>query len=263
MQPVIKLYADTNAVKVVAFAIKLEEQFTVEELTLLVEKLRENEFFKSAFSNSRDQVEITFTINPDGIQQHQSMNGVLFEKKEGEEQQPSWTVSINKEFIVVNCSKYSRWKNIFPEAMIPIREIFQILGHKNIDNITLEYLDEFDILNTSVNWVSILFNKNSDYLLKSIFEYESFWHINHGYFTNIEGLLNPVLDNIYINYFVDENDGLKPKVNVRMQHKLDVDGKYDKDGLERYFDIIHIHSKSIFEKIIHNDILALFDRKDK
>lgn len=262
MKPVIKPFTDTNAVKVVAFALKLEENFTFEALSAVIEQLRCNDFFKKEFNNINDQVEVSLTIGSDGSVQHnQSMNGIVFEKKDNEDSQPSWVVSINKDSILVNCFQYTRWKNIFPKSESIISEVFKIIGSKNIETITLEYLDEFEILDVSSDWIKSLFKQDSEYLLKNIFECRNFWHINYGYFRDIDGLGESILDNLFINYFADEHDSLKNKVHVRAQHKLGLNEEYDNANISRYFNTIHEHSKSIFENIIHDDILELFDRK--
>lgn len=262
MKSVIKPFTDTNAVKVVAFALKLEENFTFEALSAVIEKLRCDDFFKKEFNKINDQVEVSLTIGPDGSVQHnQSMNGIVFEKKENEDSQPSWVVSINKDSILVNCFQYTRWKNIFPESESIISKVFKIIGSKNIESITLEYLDEFEILDVSSDWIKSLFKQDSGYLLKNIFECKSFWHINHGYFIDIDGLSESILNNLFINYFADEHDGLKNKVHVRAQHRLGLNEEYDNANIARYFNAIHEHSKSIFENMIHDDILELFDRK--
>lgn len=260
MKPVIKPFTETNAVKVVAFAIELEEKFTVDALASLVEQLRTSEFFKQEFNNMNDQMEVSLTIGPEGVVQHtQSMNGIIFEKSN--DGQVSWVVAINKDSIVVNCFQYTRWKTIFPKSTDIIREVFKILGNKNIGGITLEYLDEFEVLDTAASWASALFKHDSEYLMKNIFECKHFWHINHGYFTDIDSIANLALDNIFINYFADEHDGLKNKVHVKTQHKLGLEEEYSDSRIPDYFNAIHIHSKNIFEKIIHDDILELFDRE--
>ncbi len=259
MQTIIKPFAEKNAVKVVAFAIQLTEQFSPDHIASIVNITRETQFFKDEFSNFTDQVEMSLTIGPDGVQQHSSANGILFEKKESDEQ-ISWTTSINKDSIIVTCRAYTRWEQIAPKALKIINEVFSITKSVKIAQITLEYLDEFHIISQQYDWKKQLFRDNCNYILPSIYDNDSFWHINYGYFINISDLAQPLLDNLFINYFADEQDELKHKVNVRAQHKIVVDDNYDESFIAKYFGVIHFHSKSIFEEIIHDNILKLFDR---
>lgn len=258
MQTIVKPYADKNAVKVVAFAVQLTEHLSPDNLILIVAELRKKQCFDQFIAS--DQFEVSVTITQDGVvQQTHSTNGVIFEEQDVD-QSVTWTASINKEFILVTCKAYTRWNEISPKALKIIDEIFASMKDINISQITLEYLDEFNILNPESDWMPKLFKENCNYILPSIYRMDSFWHINYGYFTSIEDFEHSLLDNLYLNYFADEQDDLNHKVNIRAQHKLDIFEEYENENITKYFNAIHLHSKSIFEEIVSDPILALFDR---
>jgi hypothetical protein len=136
-----------------------------------------------------------------------------------------------------------------------------------IAQLTLEYLDEFEVLSPEADWKQELFRQNNNkFLNKNVYEQNDFWHINHGYFITLDKLKNKQLDTISINYFSDENDDLKNKVTIKSQHTVIVDPiqKIDKKSfITKTFDIVHIHSKEIFENIISDNVLKEFDRGEQ
>jgi uncharacterized protein (TIGR04255 family) len=260
---IIKTYSEENAVKVIAFAIYFSQKLSNEDINILIKKINEIEFFNKEFNKIQNQDEIAVTFTPDGGQtQTQTINGVVC-NKQTDNQIPKWSLTINKEVIVVTCREYTRWNEISLNAYNYITETFNLIPKdKDISQITLEYLDEFEILDSENNWKEILFKNDSGYITSNIYALDDFWHINQGCFVKLQNLEQKLLDTININYFSDERDSLKHKVNLRTQHILRCDNSYsyNDESIKKIFDTIHIHSKDIFEKIIHDDILNTFNR---
>jgi len=244
----IKAYSDKNAVKVIIDAINTTP------------------YFQRSFPETKEQAEISFSVTPDGTtQQTITKNGIVLYSSL--EKNAKWMININKEIILITCKEYSRWANISNEAYRHLQELIKIIDHTTqIAQITLEYLDEFEILNPSEDWKEELFRSNSKYLNTNIFSLNDFWHINQGYFVQLPDLSNKHLDTININYFADEKDNLKHKVSIRIQHKLLIEPaqsineiKYIKDCYES----LHVHSKMAFENIVSNKVLETFDRGEE
>ncbi|CUV65490.1 hypothetical protein BN3087_380006 [Sulfurovum sp. enrichment culture clone C5] len=259
----VKSYNDDNAVKVIAFAVNFMP-LSVEEMVKLISKLDTQnniEYFDKEFNIKKPTQEVTMTIHADGTQQHElSIGGIMYEKT-NDTDMLIWNLTINKNSIIVSCREYTRWDAISAKAIEFISKVMDNIVNMKITHITLEYIDEFEIINHNGKWKEELFKTNCDYNLSHIYKLDDFWHINHGYFFDHKNLKFKLLDTLNINYFADENDNLKHKVNVITQHMLtQINESYDKSNIKKYFDIIHQHSKEIFEAIINDNILKTFNR---
>jgi len=249
----VKAYSDTNAIKVIAFAIILEKELSLTELTRLIDRLKENETLKE-FAENQIQHLVSMVIGQPNIpKQESSIGGILFNQKENN--RVTWSLIVNKDSIIITCYNYSRWNNISVEALRYIDIVFKELDN-NISQITLEYLDEFEVLNNTLNWKESLFKHSCNYITPNIYHLNDFWHISQGYFIELEDLEDKILDTVDINYFSDETDNFKNKVNIRIQHRLQyiTPFSYNQENLKTYFNKIHNHSRNLFFKIIHNDI---------
>ncbi len=257
---IIKTYSERNAIKVIAFAIYFSQKFSSEEINILIEKANKIDFFNKEFDDKQSQDEVAVIFSPDGVQTKQQTTSGISYNKLNDNNTLQWSLTINKDAVIITCREYSNWDNISLKAYSYIEEAFNLIKKDmNISQVTLEYLDEFEILTDSSNWKKLLFKKDSEYITSHIYELDDFWHINQGSFAKLEKLDKKLLDTININYFSDERDNLRNKLNIRTQHTLPYENIYNKN-LKGIFDIIHIHSKAIFEKIIHNDILNSFNK---
>ncbi len=259
---IIKPYNDKNAVKIIAFAFSFLKRLTLDEIDILIEKMNESELLNKEFQKKDKQQEITMTIGPDGIPKpSQSLGGLVYTKIE--ENKTTWTLEINKDLLIITCRNYSRWRSISEISYCYIEEIFNMIpdNENRIANITLEYLDEF-LVDTTNEWKQSLF-KESEYIPSHIYNLNDYWHFNHGYFLNIPEVNDKVLNTIATNFFADEMDNMKEKINIRMQHKVIYNPAigYNKEKLIETFEKLHLYSKvEVFEKIIHDSILEKFDR---
>jgi uncharacterized protein (TIGR04255 family) len=257
----IKSYSTENAIKVLAFAINLEQRLSSEQIDFLVKKVEEVEYFKNNFSNKQIQEEISI-ITQDGITtQTKGVAGIVWQKID-KFNKPLWTLTINKETIVIACHAYTRWNEISKQAFEYINNAFKLISDiPNITQITLEYLDEFEVVNIYSNWKKELFKDNCEYITSNIHNLNDFWHISQGYFIKLEEQDEKLLDTVDIHYFSDELDNLKHKINIRIQHKLLYSPKtlYNQEAINNSFEKIHKHSKKIFIDIINDDIINQFN----
>lgn len=260
---IVKSYANENAVKVVAFAMNFLSGFSQQEINTLIELVENDTFFKDYFDNFQKSQEVSVTIHSDGIPKHeQSIGGLVCENTNSSSSNLGWGLTINKNFIVVTCKRYTRWNEVQSKALEIIDKIFTLMSNsKEILQVTLEYLDEFEIMDVTGNWKAELFKNGCEYILPNVQRLDDFWHINHGYFIKLEKLEQKLLDTLNINYFADEQDNMKPKINIAMQHVLvGMNQLYIKDDIQKVFETIHVHSKQIFEDIINDNILENFKR---
>jgi len=258
----VKAYSDTNAVKVIAFAISLEKELSLTEITTLIGKLKENEILK-AFSEHQIQHVVSMVIGQiDTPKQDNSVGGIIFNQKD--DNKVTWSLIANKDSVIVTCRNYSRWNQVSIQALEYINIVFKELD-TNIAQITLEYLDEFEVLDNRLNWKESLFKNSCEYITPNIYNLNDFWHISQGYFIKLEDIEEKILDTVDINYFADEHDNLKHKVNIRMQHRLQyiTPFLYNQDNIKTYFNKIHEHSKNLFFNIVNDDILNQFHIGEK
>ncbi len=256
----IKSYADKNAVKVIAFAVSFTQQLSTEQIDLFIKKLTEDSFYNQEFNEIQPQKEIFMTIGPDGVhQQKESIGGVICRKTS--DNKILWEIVINKTGVVATCRKYSRWAPISNKFYEYITSIIKLID-KNISQITLEYLDEFEIIEDKNNWKEELFKESCEYITPYVLNTSDFWHVEQGFFSQLDGLDDKFLDNIRINYFNDTGNDTKNKINIVTQHitRFEDSKKFEIDFIKNVFQIAHTHSKNIFENIIHDDILVRFDR---
>lgn len=260
----IKSYNESNSVKVIAFAMYFSKRLSQHEIDSLVDTIYNTEYFIQEFNSIDKQQEISMTITPDGTPKHTQSVGGIVSSKLNAKKTPTWTLELNKDLLLVTCRAYSRWEPVSHKAFSHIDEIFKIIqdSYSRIDNLTLEYLDEFIVLNKMEEWKRVLFKDNCKYLLANFYDLDDYWHINHGCFLKIDNVEAKVLDTYGINFFADEQDNMIEKVNIRMQHKVlfDSNSSLNKEKIEDVFSQVHIHSKNIFESIVSDKILETFNR---
>lgn len=260
-----KSYSKENAVKVIAFAMNFEKELSSIQISELIDRLKENENLNSNFSEQQIQNIVSIITKQDGTSsQENSIGGIVFNKKE--ENKLLWSLIFDKNRVVVTCRDYSRWDKISFEALNYINIVFNELEASiKITQLTLEYLDEFEILEPTLSWKEKLFKSNCKYITPNIYDLDNFWHISQGYFINLKDIDENILDTVDINYFADEQDNLKHKVNIRMQHKLYYNSLiiYNKDDIKDYFHAIHLHSKDILFKIVDDKVTDTFDIGEK
>lgn len=259
---IIKPYNDKNAVKIIAFAFSFLKRLTLEEIDIVIEKINANKFLNSEFPKKDKQQEISMTIGPDGIPKpSQSLGGLVCSKIENSKN--TWSLEINKDLLIITCRDYTRWQNISEASFKYIAEIFNMIpdSDSRIANVALEYLDEFVVVDSKKDWKKLLF-KESEYIPQHIYTLDDYWHINHGFFFNISNIKEKTLNTVATNFFADEMDDMKEKINIRMQHKVIYNSAvpYNNSEIMEIFNNLHVYSKEVFEKIINDSILETFER---
>jgi len=141
------------------------------------------------------------------------MNGVIFDTLLPDGRQ-EWFVNLANNFLTIGCSAYTRWDDVWAKVKEYIEFFMPALEGNNIQEIGIEYIDEFGISDTSKNWKKELFREGNDFIPNHIWAKDDFWHIHQGYFLNHE---HKILNNINMNYFLDEQ--MRYKVIIQTHHK--------------------------------------------
>lgn len=141
------------------------------------------------------------------------MNGVIFDSLLPDGRQ-KWFVNLANNFLTIGCSDYTRWDEVWSMVKEYMNFLMPALEGNSIHEIGIEYLDEFRITDISEDWKKELFRENNDFIPNHIWSKDDFWHIHQGYFLN-NG--HKILNNININYFIDEK--MNNKVVIQTNHK--------------------------------------------
>lgn len=237
---------ESNAIKIAAFAFELHPGSVTQEILEEIQTRYTDGFFSSSYNNLTPHTEMLVKITESERQITTDTLGGLSLLKTDAAGNKIWEVEINKNAIIVTCHKYTRWEAIFTQTKIYLKEIIEVMNSDiSIRGLTLEYIDEFIILDSSNNrWKEELFLNETKYLPKHVFELLNPWHSHHGFFLDGEKILNKrILLNLNIEYVVSNQDTYK--LIIRSQHRSlmesiipfnieNVDSKIDEAMIENH-----------------------------
>lgn len=208
-----------NAIKIAAFAFELYPESVTQEILEKIQQSYTNGLF-SSYNNFIPHNEMVVKITESERQITTDTLGGLSLLKTDAAGNKIWEVLIDKNNIVVTCHKYTRWEEVFTQTKIYLKEIMGVIGNSiSIHGLTLEYIDEFNILDgTTHKWKEELFLSEAKYLPKHIFELLKPWHSHHGFFLDGERTLNKrILLNLNIECVVSKQGAYK--LIIRSQHR--------------------------------------------
>ena len=210
---------EDNAIKIAAFAFELHpESINQDILETIQEKYHEG--FFSSYNNIIPHTEMVVKITESEKQITNNTLGGLSLLQTDAAGNKIWELEINKNAIIATCHKYTRWNPVFDQTKVYLKEIIRATGQDiNIRGLTLEYIDEFTVLNNLNNsWKEELFLMETKYLPKHIFELSDPWHSHHGFFISGEkSLNNRILINLNIEYIVSNQNMYR--LIIRSQHR--------------------------------------------
>ncbi|MCB4763525.1 MAG: TIGR04255 family protein [Sulfurovum sp.] len=216
-----------NAIKIAAFAFAVQPESITHSI---LEKIQSHYTAKqfSDYNNiaPHNSIVVNFTDNNQEITSD-ALGGLSLLKVDGHGNK-IWETVINKDTIIVTCYRYTRWNEIFEKAKNYVKEILNLIDKDlKITGLTLEYIDEFTVLNNSDNrWKKELFLEDTKYLPSHIFEVTNPWHSHHGFFFNGNELLNQkILINLNIEYVIT-NQSIHNLV-IRSQQRSLLDSAID------------------------------------
>ena len=208
-----------NAIKIAAFAFELQPENITQHVLEKIQKNYTNGFFSSSYDNLVQHTEMVVKITESEKKITNDTLGGLSLLKIDTEGNKIWEVLIDKNNIVVTCYEYTRWEEVFTQTKTYLKEIIGVIGLVSIRGLTLEYIDEFNILDSTNNkWKEELFLSETKYLPKHIFKLLKPWHSHHGFFLDGKKTLNKrILLNLNIEYVVSNQDTYK--LIIRSQHR--------------------------------------------
>jgi len=206
-----------NAIEKVAFVFVLSTSTNDVIIKKLITNYQNTPEMIAKLPRCQPQNMISFQI---GVTLEQSqhthspmMNGVVFDTLLPDGRQ-KWFVNLSNNFLTIGCSAYTRWDEVWTTVKEYLSFFLPVLEGNSIQEIGIEYIDEFKISDASKDWKKELFRENNDFIPNHIWAKDDFWHIHQGYFLNHE---HKILNNINMNYFLDEL--MCHKVIIQTHHK--------------------------------------------
>lgn len=254
----IELNKNGNAIDKVAFIFVLTKPFndiSINEIITLYQNDRE--MVETRLPRMQLQNAITIqvgnqTSTPFPVQSA-SIGGVLFDRLMTNGQQ-EWFANFANNTIIIGSEQYSRWDQIWSEALEFLKFFLPALNEYEIKEIGIEYIDRFNIKSPELNWKQELFCKDSNLLPKYIWDISDYWHVHQGYFTNID---NKQLNNVNINYFKDEMKQIN-NVVIQSHHKILLQNVLSLNDVSSLSDInIYMQKNHEDNKRVMCDLLSL------
>jgi hypothetical protein len=246
----VKPYNTNNAIKVVAFALEFNQSINMSK-----------DFINSlkGLSNKDNELVIIEDIKSYSVKvEHQNaishgerIIGVEFSYNN------SWVVKFLEDKFLVYIDNYTRWEEIFATYLNDIYSIFSdIINGINIQGFTLEYIDEFTIVDLSQEWQKDIFDFDTDYISKHQLNNKSTWHLHQGFFSDI-GL--SVLNNININVgnIKESHNGI---IIISTQHKVAHNSLKD---INNIYNSLHDLNKEIISDILSTTMCNKISLKKK
>lgn len=193
-------FAGIHAVQNVALAAEWQGELSDQTL-LRVHALSEE--FKSYFPKVDLQKMMQFNVTSTEInsQPSTSLGGVVFQRV-SDLGAVLRQIHVNRQSCALIINDYDRWVPTLKIAMEYFERIFPIiLADKAICAISLQYTDSFtwkddpELLD-----LKCVFNENSPYLARNVFDTQHAWHSHHGFiYLSTEPVPHESLDNVNIN----------------------------------------------------------------
>ena len=221
----IKPFADSNAIKVVAFAVEFSNNVEAPMINEIVKLYNHDDNFKSSLPLIQPINVTTIQIVNGAETRTEAVGGVQFLriKANGE---VDMALKLQGNSLSIICQSYTTWEKVSSEVFGYFSKVIPSLKEQSINAITLEYIDEFNTDDKTHKWIDELFKKDSKYICAHVFDVDNFWHSHHGYFSNFhDGETDiRVLNTVNISSHSETNNitqEVQYKAVIKMQHKAE------------------------------------------
>jgi len=245
---------EDNAIKIAAFAFELHPESINQDILERIQEKYHNGFF-SSYNNIVPHTEMVVKITELEKQITNNTLGGLSLLQTDAMGNKIWELEINKNAIIVTCHKYTRWDPVFEQTKIYLREIIDGIEQDiSIRGLTLEYIDEFTVLDNSNNsWKEELFLIDTKYLPRHIFELTDPWHSHHGFFlSGKKALNNRILINLNIEYVVSNEEIYR--LIIRSQHRSLMENiiPFNSENVDSLIDEAMVENHKINKELLRN-----------
>ncbi len=244
-----------NAIKTAAFAFELDKEINEKTIEALRNLYKENEEFKNDFPKENPLSSVKVQMGQ-GVQHISSsaISGVSYLRSETN---PEWVLQIQGRTISINCNLYTRWDEVWGFARTYFEKVIKCFDNYTLVKIVVEYLDEFNISNTTDNtWIGELFQTTSPYIPNFVYDIDTPWHTHNGFLT--EETNRRVINLINMSFVkINTTAGL---LSMQTQHASSLYEPFSLDAklLENIIRIIehsHLENKKLLSMILSTEML--------
>lgn len=218
-----------------------------------------------------EQQQIMFNFGPDQnvfappVSQPSIVAGVTFETllPNGT---PKFAINIQTNNLIFSCGQYTRWKDIWQEAIDHITLLSEWLKEIKISAVTLQYTDSFKVKFKNGERLPLtdLFCEESSYLPSNFKNINHAFHSHHGFFEDpAYELPGRLLNNINVN--VTETSGTFD-ANIICSHKFNfvqLENLIEEDKLAAYispcFNYLHDVNKTVVGNLLTDNVKTMIN----
>lgn len=263
----LKPFGEQHAIKTMAFALEFISPLEVDAFLQLLSLHSEwQDFLPRKISQQALHVNLDRVIGAGGQPaSKQELSGVIFDRI-GPDGNVEWGLNVSSERIVVACTKYTRWAEIWSQSRNLLEKVAPIcLSHQPIKSVGLQYTDEY-IWNGEISdfRANLLFKADSLYLTPNVFNLENLWHCHHGYFVDFT---DPIKyrrhDTLNIDLLEqDKNMVVRIQTTHRsLPDKVFVDPKSLFENIDMYMEKMHDENKNLLSNLIVDEMLEKISLK--
>jgi uncharacterized protein (TIGR04255 family) len=255
---------DKNAIEEIAFVVRLAQPLSTEAMGQL-ESVREA--LKDALPAAGQLTGVTVTVPPGGLPmvQNQKAAGLFLQRLREDQRSATWSLKVDEHAVVVNCTDYTRWAQIWPEAKhfiaIALKAVKADLG--GINGGALQVVDRFiyDSPPESIEYaLTDVFQEDSPYLTPNVKAVGRLWHVYQGSFSEfaLEGTPGRLLTVLNLSSSITGDSKLVTTIDHLAQ--VDLAGSI-KGGavagfvLDELFQRLHDANRAVLESTLSLDML--------
>ncbi len=257
----IKLYAETHAIEVVNFSVRLGIPIQASDISRFDER---TENLKKLFPAINDVPGVQIQVTPNHGQVSTAIpplaKELMYFDTDG---QPIWVGNFQDNLVMVSCRKYSTWEKVWPDAKQRLNALLNCVDdYKPILSVDYSVTDTFYA------------NKSEDALLaRNLFKDSSFvpqkmvhhsdprWDISQGWFDSTD-VSNQILVRVDAKSGIENERVVASICNLhsqRFSRQMSVNdianGNQDPLGIEQIFSKFHDKNKELLKQILIDNLL--------
>lgn len=251
-----------NAIKSVAFAFELDKEISEATITSIMEWYSSSKEFKSFFSI--EQPIKSVKIKMDGNNQQvtsSNVGGVSYIKMAEDGTTLEWAIRIDAKAIAITCNLYTRWDEVWGQALSSFQEIVAQLEGFSLTKMTLEYLDEFNVFGTDSNeWLGQLFKTTSPFIPEFVRTMNAPWHTHNGFVTDEKDTEVSRRTVNIVNITYQKTNTINDILAVQTQHASSFYNKFELSvasmkNIDTVMQYSHVENKKLFNKLLSSEML--------
>lgn len=251
----------SHAVDLVVVFVKLTKDVDAQVFNSLFESHAKD--FQADFPDREKLNTLSVRVSDRGAQEvrSDSLGGCRFHKLDKNSGMKIYGLEFHPDQISVILGDYNRWAEDGPRIKDYLGRGLRALkdcGYVGcIKQTGLNVSDVFLLENVSKDWACQLLNASSLYLPSFIYEAESYWHSNVGFFKSVDGFKQPVLNNINV-AATKSGPNNKDAFRINTAHELMLDDAVELEGFDRLHDQLlekfHQYNKDIVSDVLASEV---------